>query len=65
MGNQNLIPYETIVRATEGNPEAVDETLQYYSRTYASGTPKQEITKRFPVFLRPFLAFLKIASIMT
>ena len=32
MGNPNLIPYETIVRATEGEPEAVDEALQYYSR---------------------------------
>ena len=31
MGNQNLIPYETIVRATAGEPEAVDEVLQYYS----------------------------------
>ena len=38
MGNQKLIPYETIVRATEGEPEAVDEVLQYYSRRirYAS-----------------------------
>ena len=32
MGNPNLIPYETIVRATAGEPEAVDEVLQYYSR---------------------------------
>ncbi len=32
MGNQSLIPYETIVRATEGEPEAVDEVLHYYSR---------------------------------
>ncbi len=32
MGNQNLIPYETIVRATGGEPEAVDKVLQYYSR---------------------------------
>ena len=32
MGNPNLIPYETIVRATEGEPEAVDEVLRYYSR---------------------------------
>ncbi len=32
MGNQNLIPYETIVQATEGEPEAVDEVLRYYSR---------------------------------
>jgi len=32
MGNQNLIPYETIVRVTEGEPEAVDEVLCYYSR---------------------------------
>ena len=28
-----------------------------------SGTPRQEIKKRFPVFLRSFLAFSKIASI--
>ena len=32
MGNPNLLPYETIVRATSGEPEAVDEVLQYYSR---------------------------------
>lgn len=32
MGNPNLIPYETIVRATEGEPEAVDEVLRFYSR---------------------------------
>ncbi len=25
MGNQNLLPYETIVRATSGEPEAVDD----------------------------------------
>lgn len=32
MGNPKLIPYETIVRATSGEPEAVDEVLQHYSR---------------------------------
>ena len=32
MGNPNLIPYETIVRATSGEPEAVDEVLRHYSR---------------------------------
>ena len=32
MGNPNLLPYETIVRATNGEPEAVDEVLQHYSR---------------------------------
>lgn len=32
MRNQKLIPYETIVRATEGEPEAVDEVLRFYSR---------------------------------
>ena len=32
MGNPNLIPYETIVRATSGEPEAVDEVLRYYNR---------------------------------
>ena len=25
MGNTNLVPYETIVRATNGEPEAVNE----------------------------------------
>ena len=32
MGNQNLLPYETIVRATSGEPEAVDEILRHYSK---------------------------------
>ena len=32
MGNPNLIPYETIVRATSGEPEAVDEVLRHYSK---------------------------------
>ena len=32
LGNPNLIPYETIVRATSGEPEAVDEVLRHYSR---------------------------------
>ena len=36
MGNPNLIPYETIVRATSGEPEAVDEVLQYYSQRIRS-----------------------------
>ena len=32
MGNSNLLPYETIVRATSGEPEAVDEVLRHYSK---------------------------------
>ena len=32
MGNPNLLPYETIVRATNGEPEAVDEVLRHYSK---------------------------------
>ena len=32
MGNPNLVPYETIVRATNGEPEAVEEVLRHYSR---------------------------------
>lgn len=30
MGNPNLLPYETIVRATSGEPEAVNEVLRHY-----------------------------------
>ena len=32
MGSPNLLPYETIVRATSGEPEAVDEVLRHYSK---------------------------------
>ena len=32
MGKPNLVPYETIIRATNGEPEAVDEVLRHYSR---------------------------------
>lgn len=32
MGNTNLVPYETIVRVTSGDPEAVDEVLRHYGK---------------------------------
>ncbi|MDE7323172.1 MAG: helix-turn-helix domain-containing protein [Lachnospiraceae bacterium] len=32
MGNPNLLPYERIVRATNGEPEAVDEVIRHYSK---------------------------------
>ena len=32
MGNPNLVLYETIIRATRGEPKAMDEALQYYNR---------------------------------
>ncbi len=32
MENPNLLPYETIVRATSGEPEAVEEVLRHYSK---------------------------------
>ena len=32
MGKPSLVSYETIVRATSGEPEAVDMVLQHYSR---------------------------------
>ena len=32
MGNPKLVPYETIIRATSGEPEAVDEVLRHYSK---------------------------------
>ena len=38
MGNPNLLPYETIVRATSGEPEAVDEVLRHYSKRTVSYT---------------------------
>ena len=32
MGNPNLLPYETIVRATSRKLEVVDEVLKHYSK---------------------------------
>ena len=32
MRNPKLVPYETIVRATSGEPEAIDEVLRHYSK---------------------------------
>lgn len=32
MRNSRLLPYDTIVQATSGEPEAVNTVLQYYSR---------------------------------
>ena len=32
MRNPKLVPYETIVRATSGEPEAVDKVLWHYSK---------------------------------
>ena len=38
MRNNRLLPYDTIVQATSGEPEAVNTVLQYYGRRirYAS-----------------------------
>ena len=32
MRNPKLVPYETIVKATSGEPEAVDKVLQHYGK---------------------------------
>lgn len=32
MRNEKLLPYETIVQATGGEPEAVSRVLQYYRK---------------------------------
>ncbi|MCI9127822.1 MAG: helix-turn-helix domain-containing protein [Eubacterium sp.] len=49
MGNPKLIPYETIVRATSGEPEAVDEVLRYYSRSEIRQEPKKRGRKEPPL----------------
>ena len=33
MRNPKLVPYETIVRATSGEPEAIDEVLRNFRQT--------------------------------
>ena len=32
MRNPKLVPYETIVKATSGEPEAIDEVLRHYGK---------------------------------
>ncbi len=32
MRNSKLVPYETIVKATSGEPEAIDEVLRHYGK---------------------------------
>ncbi len=32
MRNPKLVPYETIIRATSGEPEAIDEVLRHYGK---------------------------------
>ena len=36
MRNPKLVPYETIVKATSGEPEAVDEVLRHYNKQIRS-----------------------------
>ncbi len=49
MGNPNLLPYETIVRATSGEPEAVDEVLRHYTVSEAESPPlKTGISTEIP-----------------
>lgn len=49
MRNPKLVPYETIVRATSGEPEAVDEVLRHYGkRIRLDEQPYKKLNKRRP-----------------
>ena len=43
MEKPNLVPYETIIPATKGEPEAVDEVVRHYNKRirYETGTVKE------------------------
>ena len=43
MRNPKLVPYETIVKATSGEPEAVDEVLQHYGKRIRLASLENEI----------------------
>ena len=45
MRNPKLVPYETIVRATSGEPEAIDEVLRNFRQTTK---PRKRNGKRKP-----------------
>ena len=45
-GASNLVPYETIVRATSGETEAVDEVLHELKRVRSSHLPCKRICSR-------------------
>ena len=46
MGKPNLVPYETIVRATSEEPETVDEVLHELKRARPSHLPCKRICSR-------------------
>ncbi len=65
MRNNRLLPYETIVQAASGEPEAVGTVLQYYRRRIqcaARVNGRVDQFNRFAAFFRSCLAFLKIPS---
>ena len=45
MRNPKLVPYETIVRATSGEPEAIDEVLRHYSKRIRLASLENEVNK--------------------
>ena len=48
MGNPNLVPYETIIRATSGEPEAVDEVYGITASVSELPPLKTDILTRTP-----------------
>lgn len=46
MRNPKLVPYETIVRATSGEPEAIDEVLRHYSKRIRLASLKTDRSTR-------------------
>ena len=48
MRNPNLVPYETIVRATSGEPEAVNEVLRNYGKRIRLAPLKTDTSTRIP-----------------
>ncbi len=62
MRNNRLLPYETIVQAASGEPEAVNTILQHYRRhIYFSAFVNGQFNKRFAAFF--FVRLAKSQSV--
>ena len=61
MGNPKLIPYETIVRATSGEPEAVEEVLRHYSKRIRV---RSRLDLKKPIFRQNTLVYMRSTDII-
>ena len=56
MRNNELLPYDTIVQATSGEPEAVNTVLQYYGRRIRYASRKRTLWCKTPILTQFYVS---------